>query len=83
MAEQKFPPSREMDPPTAQQPPSSNDPITTQPEAGKKPLIKPFIDTPPQGEGTRSQPLGSEALGNPAGCGPDHFGKWLMACARC
>ncbi|WVW84683.1 hypothetical protein I302_106717 [Kwoniella bestiolae CBS 10118] len=65
-------------------PPSntSNQPITSPPPAESKPTIKPFISAP-QGEGTRNQPLGSEALGNPCGCGPDAWGKWLMACARC
>ncbi|WRT67764.1 uncharacterized protein IL334_004737 [Kwoniella shivajii] len=57
-------------------------PITSQPEAESKPRLKPFIEAP-QGEGTRNQPLGSEALGDPVGCGPDQWGKWLMACGRC
>ncbi|WWC70774.1 uncharacterized protein I206_104725 [Kwoniella pini CBS 10737] len=62
----------------------NSEPITTEPIKGiKKPVIKPFIDKPPNGEGTRNKPLGSEELGNPIGCGPDHFGKWLMACSRC
>ncbi|WWC88568.1 uncharacterized protein L201_003480 [Kwoniella dendrophila CBS 6074] len=57
--------------------------ITSQPIKEKKPIIKPFIDQPPNGEGTKNQPLGSEAHGTPFGCGPDHIGKWLQACGRC